>query len=186
MLSKLFFPPSALIAAAFLLTSCGGIPFWSSGDESDEIVEAEAETETEAVAAQPAVGQARAVRASAGTTEEDTRETIWDLFDDRDDPNVTIEVNKYIWAASLDVLSFLPVASIDPFSGVIETGWGAPPGGSKSYQATIRVQDPALDARSIKLALRDRSGTVDPDTVRRIEDAILTRARQLRVEDANL
>ncbi|WP_425051297.1 DUF3576 domain-containing protein [Psychromarinibacter sp. S121] len=119
--------------------------------------------------------------------EREERGTIWDLFGaNSDDPNVTVEVNKYIWNAALDVLSFLPIEGADPFSGVIVTGYGRPPGGGRAYRATIYVQDPALDARSLTVALNTQSGPADPATVRAIEDAILTRARQLRVRDSNL
>lgn len=115
------------------------------------------------------------------------RTTFRDLFRRGDDPNVTIKVNKYIWQASLDVLNFLPVESVDPFTGVIVTGYGRPPGGGRAYRATIFVQDPALDARSLKLAMQTQGGgAVDPATIRAVEDAILTRARELRVADARL
>ena len=50
----------------------------------------------------------------------------------------------------------------------------------------MQVRDPALDARSLKVALATRGGPVDADTVRAVEDAILTRARQLRIADGNL
>ncbi len=99
----------------------------------------------------------------------------------------TVAVNRYLWYASLDVLSFLPIESADPFTGVIVTGYGRPPGGGKAYRATIYVQDPALDARSLKLAMQTQGGgAVDPATIRAIEDAILTRARELRVADSRL
>ena len=114
------------------------------------------------------------------------RGTVWDLFANNNDPNVTVEVNKYIWNASLDVLNFLPVQSADPFSGVIVTGYGTPPGGGRAYRATIFVQDPALDARSLNLALQTRSGPAPRETVQAVEDAILTRARQLRIRDGRL
>ncbi|MEM1428036.1 MAG: DUF3576 domain-containing protein [Pseudomonadota bacterium] len=114
------------------------------------------------------------------------RETIWDLFVNTDDPNITLEVNRYLWNASLDILSFLPVETVDPFSGVIVMGYGTPPGGGRAYRATVQVRDPALDARSLRVALATRSGPVDADTVRAVEDAILTRARQLRVADGQL
>ena len=97
------------------------------------------------------------------------------------DPNTAIQVNKYIWAAALDVLNFLPIQSADPFTGVIVTGFGTPPGGGRAYRATIFIQDPALDARSLKVALVTRSGPASAETIRAIEDAILTRARQLRI-----
>ena len=115
------------------------------------------------------------------------RTTLRDLFRRGDDPNTTVKVNKYIWAAALDVLNFLPVQSIDPFTGVIVTGYGTPPGGGRSYRATIYVQDPALDARSLKLAMQTQGGgAVDPATIRAIEDAILSRARELRIADSRL
>jgi hypothetical protein len=113
--------------------------------------------------------------------------TVFDLFDGGDDPNTTVEVNKYIWQASLEVLNFLPIESVDPFTGVIVTGYGRPPSGGRAYRATIYVQDPALDARSLKIAMQTQGGgSVSQDTVRAVEDAILTRARQLRVRDSNL
>lgn len=102
------------------------------------------------------------------------------------DPNTAIQVNKYIWAAALDVLSFLPVQSADPFTGVIVTGFGTPPGGGRAYRATIFIQDPALDARSLNVALVTRRGTASPETIRAVEDAILSRARQLRIGDSGL
>lgn len=114
------------------------------------------------------------------------RDTIWDLFANNDDPNITLEVNRYIWQASLDVLNFLPIQRIDPFSGVIVTGYGTPPGGGRAYRATVYVTDPALDARSLKVAMATRSGPVDPDTVRAVEDAILNRARQIRIAHSGL
>lgn len=116
----------------------------------------------------------------------DRRKTVWDLFSGNDDPETRIGVNKYIWVAAQDVLDFLPVESADPFSGVLSTGYGTPPGGRQAYRATVYVQDPALDARSLNVALMTRNGPASADTVRAIEDAILTRARQLRLRDARL
>jgi len=112
--------------------------------------------------------------------------SFFDLFRNADDPNVTIGVNKYIWNATLDVLSFLPVEAADPFSGVIVMGWGSPSGSGRAYRATVYIQDPALDARSLRVALISRSGPAPKDTVRAIEDAILTRARQMRIADGKL
>jgi hypothetical protein len=83
-------------------------------------------------------------------------------------------------------LNFLPVESADPFTGILVMGWGRAPGGGRQYRATILIQDPALDARSLKVSIQTRGGVASAETVRRIEDAILTRARQLRVRDKNL
>ncbi|WP_108485258.1 DUF3576 domain-containing protein [Oceaniglobus ichthyenteri] len=112
--------------------------------------------------------------------------TLFDLFTNADDPNVTIEVNKYIWNAAQEVLNFMPIESADPFSGVLVYGYGRPPGGGRAYRATVYVQDPALDARSLNVALQTQGGPASVDTVRAIEDAILTRARQLRIRDGKL
>ena len=100
--------------------------------------------------------------------------------------NTNVRVNKYLWNASLETLSFLPVEAADPFTGVLVMGWGRAPGSSRQYRATVLVQDPALDARSLKLSIQTRGGTASSETVRRIEDAILTRARQLRIRDKKL
>ncbi len=113
--------------------------------------------------------------------------TIWDLFSNNENPNNTVAVNKYLWNASLEVLNFLPIQSVDPYTGVIVTGYGTPPGGGRSYRAAIKISDPALDARSLKVALQGAGGSaVEPGTVRAVEDAILTRARQLRIQDGKL
>ena len=97
-----------------------------------------------------------------------------------------VAVNRYLWAASLDVLNFLPVESVDPFTGVIVFGYGTAPGGSRAYRATVAITDPALDARSLNVALLTRSGPAAAETTRAIEDAILSRARQLRISDGAL
>lgn len=121
------------------------------------------------------------------TAQTQSQSTLWDLFSNRRSPNDTVAVNKYLWNASLEVLNFLPVQSLDPFTGVIVTGYGTPPGGGRSYRATINITDPSLDARALKVSLQGAGGSaVAPDTVRAVEDAILTRARQLRVQDGKL
>jgi len=97
-----------------------------------------------------------------------------------------VAVNRYLWQASLDVLSFLPIQSVDPFTGVIVMGYGTPPGGARDYRATVYVSDPALDARSLNVALAGRGGPVAEGTNRAVEDAILSRARQLRIRDGRL
>lgn len=116
---------------------------------------------------------------------EDSLETssIWELFQYKSQGN-TVSVNKYLWSASLEVLDFLPVQSVDPFTGVIVTGYGTPPGGGRSYRATVLIDDPALDARSLNLSLQSRGGrAVSRATSRAVEDAILSRARELRIRD---
>lgn len=111
--------------------------------------------------------------------------TIWDVFGP-DTTEVTVNVNKYLWAASLDVLNFLPVQAVDPFTGVIVTGYGTPPGGATSYRATVHITDPALEARALRVSLHSRNGLVSTATTRKVEDAILSRARQMRIADNRL
>jgi hypothetical protein len=153
------------------LAGCGGRMgslFGGSGNRAsaERMVENEARTEREI---------------SSGT-----RGSIWDLFTNREDPNTQVNVNRYIWTAALEVLDFLPVETVDPFSGVFTTGFGTPPGGGRPYRATVHVTDAALDARSLNLALITRAGPASPDTVRAVENAILNRARQLRIRDRGL
>lgn len=163
----------------FFLSGCSGGLGGIFGTNTAALPASEAQ-----LASQAAVDAQNAAQVAA--TSGDRKSTVWDLFSNSDDPNTTVEVNKYIWVAALDVLSFLPIESVDPFTGVIVTGYGTPPGGGRSYRATIFVQDPALDARSLKIAMQTKSGPVDPETVRAVEDAILSRARELRIADSNL
>lgn len=148
------------------LAGCGG-GFFRSGDTEEQ-------------------RQLREAQVAESLGRDQNTETIWDLFTNADDPNVTVEVNRYIWNAALDVLDFMPIEAADPFSGVIVYGYGTPPGSNRAYRATVFIRDPALDARSLNVALVSRAGPAPTATVRAIEDAILTRARQLRVRDSNL
>ena len=126
-----------------------------------------------------------AIKPTALASEGDSRSTIWDVTN-RDLKTTPVKVNRYIWQASLEVLDFMPIETIDPFSGVIVMGYGTPPGGKTKYEATVLVTEPALDARALRVSLRTPSGPADPETMRALEDAILSRARQLREADAQL
>ena len=104
-----------------------------------------------------------------------------------------IPVNKYLWRAALDTLSFLPLASTDPFTGVIATDWGANPDApGERFKVTAYMVRPTLAASSLKVAVyrevRGEGGawipaSVGADTARKIEDAILVRARQIRIAE---
>jgi hypothetical protein len=109
--------------------------------------------------------------------------SIWELFRPKGG-ETNILVNKYIWSAAIEVLDFLPIQTIDPFTGIILTGYGTPPNGDRAYRATVLITDPALDARSLNVALQTRSGPASAAATRAIEDAILSRARQLRISDS--
>ena len=102
-----------------------------------------------------------------------------------------IPVNSLLWRASLDTLSFMPLASADPFGGVIITDWYAPAEASRErFKTTVYILSRELRSDGLRVAVfRQRlngDGTwsdaeVNPTTRVEIEDAILTRARQLRV-----
>ena len=111
---------------------------------------------------------------------------------DADDGD-SLPVNKFLWQASLDTLSFLPLASTDPFTGVIATDWGASPtSAGERFKVTAYMVRPALSASSLKVAvyreLRNPEGIwvpapVSPETAVKLEDAILVRARQIKIAD---
>jgi hypothetical protein len=172
---------TALLCLA--LVGCGG--FGNSGRSSGIIFNRNAEPTGAAqitATAQNPVGGAQLRALGEGGSKS---VSIFDALR-TPDANTNVRVNKYLWNASLETLSFLPVESADPFTGVLIMGWGRAPGSSQQYRATILVQDPALDARSLKLSIQTRGGPASAETTRRIEDAILTRARQLRVRDKKL
>jgi len=110
-------------------------------------------------------------------------ESFFDLFRNRGDVNHQVAVNRFLWQASLDTLSFLPLEAADPFSGLIVTDWGNLNGGA--YRVTVYISDPSLDARALKVAAyRQQGGRAVPvgDAENKaLEDAILTRARQMRI-----
>lgn len=102
-----------------------------------------------------------------------------------------IAVNSFLWRASLDTLSFMPLASADPFGGVIITDWySAPDSVTERTKMQIYILDRQLRSDGLRVAVfRERleegrwvAGQVSPRTVRQIEDSILTRARELRVK----
>ena len=109
---------------------------------------------------------------------------LGDLF--KSGGNEIGSVNKYLWQASIEVLNFLPINSADPFSGIIVFGKGKAPGSSQSYDATVYISDPALDARSLSVTVRSSNGTISSAAKREIESAILSRARQLRLKELDL
>ncbi len=99
-------------------------------------------------------------------------------------------VNSFLWRASLDTISFMPVNSADPFGGVILTDWHTPSEApSERFKLNVYILDRALRADGVRVAVfrqvQDRSGNwrdaaVPGGTGTKIEDAILIRARQLR------
>ena len=101
-----------------------------------------------------------------------------------------IGVNSFLWRASLDTLSFMPLASADPFGGVIITDWFAPPETpDERFKVTVYILDRELRASGLKVAVfRQEKGeagwadaAVDGATHTEVENSILVRARELRI-----
>jgi hypothetical protein len=99
-------------------------------------------------------------------------------------------VNSYLWHATLDTLSFMPLQSEDPFGGVIITDWySSPQTPNERVKITIYILDRRLRADGLKVAVFRQSKSnegwtdvaVNPDTAVKLTDAILTRARELRL-----
>ncbi len=101
-------------------------------------------------------------------------------------------VNSFLWRATLDTLSFLPITSADPFGGTILTDWyedtDAP---GERYKVNVLILDRQLRADSLKITTfrqkKDAKGNwadapTDSKLGRKLEDTVLTRARELRVK----
>jgi hypothetical protein len=102
-------------------------------------------------------------------------------------------VNAFLWRATLDTLSFMPLASADPFGGVVITDWHAPGGVSNErFKATAYVLGRQLRSDGVRIAVfrqvRGPGGWVDApvstSTAAELEDKVLTRARELRSQSA--
>jgi hypothetical protein len=103
-----------------------------------------------------------------------------------------VAVNAYLWRASLDTINFIPLVSADPFGGVIITDWYTPaetPNERMKVQVTILDRELRADGVRVSVFKQQTSpkggnwvdAQVDPRTNIDIENAILTRARQLRI-----
>ena len=109
-----------------------------------------------------------------------------------DNSGTGVAVNAYLWRASLDTINFIPLVSADPFGGVIITDWYTPaetPNERMKVQVTILDRELRADGVRVSVFKQQTSpkggswvdAQVDPRTNIDIENAILTRARQLRI-----
>ncbi len=104
-----------------------------------------------------------------------------------------IGVNGYLWRATLDTLAFMPLASADPFGGTVITDWYSnPEKPDERFKCTVYILDTRLRADGLKVTVfkqtRDAAGNwadspAAAQTETDIENAILTRARQLRLSN---
>jgi len=108
-----------------------------------------------------------------------------------DDDETSGKVNSFLWRAALDTIAFMPLASADPYGGVIITDWLASADNpNERFKMTVYVLDAQLRADAIKVAIFRQTlrvsgiwadAPVDPESSIRIENTILSRARQLRL-----
>ena len=108
----------------------------------------------------------------------------------REEEDTILGVNSHLWRASLDTISFMPLASADPFGGVIITDWYSPPQSPhERLKINIFILNRQLRSDGLKVSIfrqeRDKNGhwgdqSIDPQTVRDLENAILSRARHYR------
>ena len=106
-------------------------------------------------------------------------------------PKGATTVNRYLWAASLETLDFLPVMRADPVSGLLLTDWYSnPETPNERFKVSVYILDTALRADALRVTVfrQEKSpagewveASVNPATGRELENAILTRARQLRL-----
>ena len=102
-------------------------------------------------------------------------------------------VNPYLWRASLDTLSFLPIKTADSVGGLINYDWQAfDEAPDERVKATVFILDTRLRADGVKVSVfrqtRDTSGAwvdanADPDTQIQLENKILERARALKASE---
>ncbi len=103
-------------------------------------------------------------------------------------------VNAYLWRGALDTLSFMPLASADPFGGVIITDWYTPPSASdERFKATAYILGRELRADGVKVSIYrqvEQNGNwvdapVATNTAPEIENKVLAKARELRAQSAS-
>ena len=101
----------------------------------------------------------------------------------------TIGVNSYLWRAAIDTVSFAPLLQANPSSGVIITDWYAnPKAPGERVKLTVAILDQDLRADALRVSASRQTyqngawveAPVSAATVQKLEDIILTRARDLR------
>lgn len=144
-----------------------------------------------------ALGGVAACGTSGGERPSQTRDGGWSPFPGgksggaKGDGGAAIGVNAYLWRATLDTLSFMPLASADPYGGVVITDWYTnPEKPDERFKATVYILDTRLRADGLNVTVFKQvsdgaGGWTDAPTAAQtetdIENAILTKARQLRL-----
>ena len=166
-----------IFATSLLLAGCFG-----SGDKDDPVTQ---------------TGSLKRVETDTGSGPD--RGLLNTLFGLNEIPGETtnsnatgISVNGYLWRAALDTISFMPLAQADPFGGTILTDWYRPPETlGERFKVNVYILDSELRADGLRISVfrqrLDPNGVwldarVSKDTGRNLENAILKRARQMRIK----
>lgn len=171
--TKILLIPVLLFTASLLLANCSGIESEAKYPTGAD----RASTNDDIYAEAPSIFGQNGLRILGG--------------DDEEEDN-GIGVNSYLWKASLDTFSFMPLDKADPFGGVITTDWYSPDGTpNERLKVNVLILSKSLKSDGVKVSVfkQQKSGgnwkdlSVAAQTERELENAILTRARQLRVSD---
>lgn len=169
------FAPALAVALALMLSAC------SSADTSGEAYRTSPEYRAQ----------------SANNPKEDTIFSGGvpgiNLFgSDKEGRDGAVAVNAFLWRASLDTMAFMPLASADPFGGVIISEWYAPPETpDERFKVNIYILGRTLRADGLKVSVfrqtmdpqgRWSDAPVGADVATEFENAVLSRARQLRLQ----
>ncbi len=112
----------------------------------------------------------------------------------RDGDGSALGVNAYLWRGALDTLAFMPLASADPFGGVIITDWYQPPSAAgERFKATAYILGRQLRADGVRVSIFRQvqqngqwtDAAVSQTTTGEIENKVLARARELRAQTAS-
>ncbi len=160
----------SVFCAALLLTACGSDP----------------EKPAPTVEAPPPAATVQTAEAEGGSVLD------WFGSSGTTDQRKGVAVNAYLWRASLDALSFMPMEQTDPFGGIIKTAWYDPPDApNERLRVAIYILDSRLRADALRVSVfkevKKPSGdwtdaTVDPETVTKLENLILNKARALKIQ----
>lgn len=115
--------------------------------------------------------------------------------DKKDAGGSGIGVNSFLWRASLDTLSFIPLSSVDPHGGVIITDWYEDPESrGERFKLNVLILGTELRADGVRVSVFKQTkatgggwtdSSINKTVARELEDKILTRARELRINNAS-
>ncbi|MFO1060243.1 MAG: DUF3576 domain-containing protein [Dongiaceae bacterium] len=176
---------AALIAAAIALSSLSACSWWQTGEANYPAQRSKANRGVDP--SKPNYEQPESIFGPGGLT-------LLGGSDQKNQPqdgsSGGIGVNSFLWRASLDTVAFMPLVSADPFGGVIITDWYSPPQSpNERFKVNVFILGRTLRADGVRTAVFRQqmasAGWVDapvaPTTATDLENAILVRARQLRI-----